>query len=160
MFLPVGATIKFAIIPQFDKNSIPNIAAFLGCMLVVRKRISLSNGFGLAELFIVALLVGPFITSALNGDDILIGDRILPGVGIYDAGSSVIAQLIVLLPFFIGRQIFRGETDVEDILRVLVIAGLVYSVLMLLDSNKSATPQLDLRLFSLGVSTGNARWRV
>ena len=88
MFLPVGATIKFTMIPQFDKNSIPNIAAFLGCMLVVRKRISLSNGFGLAELFIVALLVGPFITSALNGDDILIGDRILPGVGIYDPGSQ------------------------------------------------------------------------
>ena len=32
LVLPVGANIKFAMIPQLDKNSIPNILAFLGCM--------------------------------------------------------------------------------------------------------------------------------
>ena len=35
MVLPVGANIKFAMIPQLDKSSIPNIVAFLGCMIVL-----------------------------------------------------------------------------------------------------------------------------
>ena len=54
-------------------------------------------------------------------------------MGIYDAGSSVIAQLIVLLPFFIGRQIFRGENGRRGYIARPVMAGFVYSVLMLFE---------------------------
>src|SRR4051794_37634548 len=70
LLLPVGTAIKFEGIPAFDKGSIPNIAALMGCVLVVRHRPRLFHGFGVPELLILMLVIGPFITSALNGDTI------------------------------------------------------------------------------------------
>jgi hypothetical protein len=140
MLLPVGADIKIAMIPDLDKSSIPNLTALFCCAIVGRKLIKFSNGIGLAELLIVTLLIGPFITSELNGDKIIVGGMTLPGVGIYDAGSAVIAQFVTLIPFFLGRQILRGESETEEILRVLVTAGLIYSLPTLFEIRIS--PQL------------------
>src|SRR5262245_21651783 len=100
LLLPVGTSIKFEGIPAFDKSSLPSLAALVGCILIARRSPRLFHGFGLAEVLILTLVVGPFITSALNGDTITIGERVLPGVGAYDALSAVASQLIFLLPFF------------------------------------------------------------
>jgi len=140
LLLPVGTEIKFEGIPKFDKSSIPSIAAFLGCLLVARQPLRFRNGFGLAEVLLLAMLIGPFITSQLNTDPIVVGNRVLPGVGSYDALSSVVAQLFVLMPFFLGRQFLRSAADNMDVLRVLVIAGLAYSLPMLFEVRMS--PQL------------------
>src|SRR5262249_9728705 len=103
LLLPVGASIKFEMIPAFDKVSIPNLAALLGCMLIARRQSRSGNGIGLAEALILVVLISPFVTSELNTDQISVGDRVLPGVGHYDALSAVVAQLIFFLPFFLGR---------------------------------------------------------
>ena len=85
----VGTSIKFQMIPQFDKNSIPCMCALIACLILPRQRPKLFKSFGLTEVLIVMNLIGPFITSELNGDDIYIGDvLVLPGVGIYDAVSA------------------------------------------------------------------------
>src|SRR6476646_4199410 len=76
LILPVGANVKFAMIPQLDKSSIPNILAFFSCVIILRKRIRISEGFGLPESFMLALLAGPFITRDLNGDDVVIGGQV------------------------------------------------------------------------------------
>jgi hypothetical protein len=129
MWLPVGADIKFAMIPTFDKSSVPNLAALFGCAFVGGRFVKLWNGFGLAELLLVAIAICPFITAELNSDPIQIGRTVvLPAVSSYDAGSEVITQFIALIPFFLGRQIFRSRADTEEILRVLAIAGLIYSL--------------------------------
>ena len=86
------------------------------------------------------LLVGPFITAELNTDAIAYGPRVLPPETHYDAVSAMVGQLVFLLPFFIGRQLFRTEADNELILRVLVMAGLIYSLPMLFQIRIS--PQL------------------
>jgi hypothetical protein len=145
MLLPVDANIKIAMIPGFDKSSIPNLAALFGCVIVGRKFVRFSNGSGLAKLLIVTLLISPFITSELNSDEVIVGGKILPGVGIYDAGSAVIGQFITLIPFFLGRQILRGRIETEEILRVLVLAGLVYSLPALFEIRMS--PQLHTWIY-------------
>ena len=145
MLLPVNSDIKFTLIPDFDKSSIPNLAALFGCIFVCGRSIRLSRGFGLAELLLLTLLISPFITSELNGDQIVIGATVLPGVGIYDAGSDLIAQCIALIPFFLGRQILRNRIDTEETLRVLVIAGLIYSLPSLFEIRFS--PQLHTWLY-------------
>ena len=118
MWLPVAAEIKFALIPTFDKSSIPTLAALFGCMIVSGRPIKFWSGFGLAELLLIAFMFSPFITGELNADPIHIGPNVvLPGVGIYDAGSEVIAQFIALIPFFLGRQFFRSPAGTEEILR-------------------------------------------
>ena len=140
MLLPVGADIKFGMIPDLDKDSIPNLVALVGCMIVSRKPINFFSGFGLAECLIITLAISPFITCELNGDQFTIGSHFFPGLGIYEAGSVTIAQLIYVIPFFLGRQFLRGRADTEEILRVLVIAGLIYSLPALFEIRMS--PQL------------------
>ena len=145
LLLPVGATIKFEMVPQFDKVSIPNLAALIGCMLVLRRPPRLWYRFGLPEVLLLMWLVGPFITSELNTDPLVYGPIVLPGETQYDALSAVVAQFIFLIPFFLGRQLLRNSTDNEEILRVLVIAGLIYSLPMLFEIRMS--PQLHTWIY-------------
>ena len=145
MLLPVGAEIKFKMIPVLDKSSIPNFAALLGCVAVGGRSIRFFNRFGLAELLIVTLMICPFITCELNSDPVHFGTFVLPGLDSYDAGSAVIAQIVTLIPFFLGRQILRNRTDTEEILRVLAIAGLIYSLPALFEIRFS--PQLHTWIY-------------
>src|SRR5690348_2575188 len=141
LLLPVGTIIKIAPgIPQLDKDSLPNLAALVCCVLIARRPVRFWNGFGPAEVLLAIFVVSPFITSELNGDTIVVGGRVLPAVGSYDALSAVVGQLLFVLPFFLGRQVLRSAEDTADILRVLVVAGLFYSVLLLFEIRMS--PQL------------------
>lgn len=145
LLLPVNAAIKFEGIPQFDKTTIPNLAALVGVVLFARRPLKFWNGFGIAEVLVVMFLVGPFVTSELNGDVFFAGDRFIPSVGHYDALSAAAAQFLFLLPFFLGRQILRSAADTETVLRILVLAGLVYSMPMLFEVRMS--PQLHYWLY-------------
>lgn len=141
LLLPSGLSVKFEMIPAFDKNTIASLSAATGCALAARRSPLALSPFRGANLLILAYLVSPFVTSALNGDPIEItGDRVLPGVGLYDAGSAFILQLILLFPLLLGRQILRTEQDIADVFRVLIISGLLYSILLLFEVRMS--PQL------------------
>ena len=145
LLLPVGAQIKFAGIPAFDKDSIPNLAAAVCCAFFGGRKIKILRGFGLAEVLLVALVVSPFVTSMLNSDPIQIGATFLPGVGPYDALSAAVAQFIFIIPFFLGRQFLQSPEENAEILRVMVIAGLAYSLPMLLEVRMS--PQLHFWVY-------------
>jgi hypothetical protein len=151
MVLPVEAQIKFSTIPTLDKSSIPNLAA-LACAFIGRKSIRLWSGFGLTEILLIMLLISPFITGALNSDPINFGTLVLPGVGIYDAGSEVIAQFVTLIPFILGRQLLNTKGGTEQILRTLIIAGLIYAVPALFEIRFS--PQLHTWIYGYFPSTG------
>lgn len=81
----------------------------------------------------------------LNTDPIRIERTFLPGVGYYDALSASVAQFIFIVPFFLGRQFLRGSSDNINILRILVIAGLAYSLPMLIEVRIS--PQLHIWMY-------------
>ena len=152
LLLPVGAMIKFDMIPGFDKNSIASLAALIGCLLVGRRGMRFGSRFGLTEILVLMFLIGPFITSELNGDPISVGGGIvLPGIGHYDALSASVFQFIFLLPFFLGRQLFRGSVDNEEILRVLVIAWLFYSLPILVELRMS--PQIHQWVYGFHADT-------
>ncbi len=145
LLLPVGTSIKFEMIPQFDKVSIPNLSALIGCTLIAGRSVRWSNGFGLPEVLLLTFLLGPFVTSEFNGDPVSIGGRILPGVGHYDAMSAVVGEFLFLIPFFLGRQFFRRAADNAEVLRVLIAAGLFYSLPMLFEIRMS--PQLHTWIY-------------
>jgi hypothetical protein len=103
------------------------------------------RGSGIAEILILALLIGPFITSMLNTDPIRIGQTFLPSIGNYEALSAAAAQFIFIVPVLLGRQFLRGSADNEDILRIMVIAGLAYSLPMLFEVRMA--PQLHTWIY-------------
>ena len=146
LLLPQGAIIKIADgIPQLDKSSIPALAALAGCLFFSRRSIRFWNGFGFAEVLLLMFLFGPLITSELNPDPVASGSVLLPGVGAYDGLSAGAAQFLIILPFLLGRQLLRGSADIEDILRTVVIAGLLYSLPILFEIRIS--PQLNYWLY-------------
>jgi len=137
LLLPSNYSIKLAMIPAFDKNSIPNLCVLIGCIVLGERQRRIRSGFGVAEIFAIMYIVGPVFTSAYNNDDIVIGDVVLPGVGYYDGVSALLGQLIFLLPFFIARRYLQKSSDSEAILRALVIGGLFYSLPMLFEIRMS-----------------------
>ena len=90
LLLPVGVDVKIPMIPQFDKNSIPNICALIGCLAVAPRNGPRGRWFGLIEILIAIYVLSPIVTSVLNPDPIIIGPRFLPGVGAYDGISAAI----------------------------------------------------------------------
>lgn len=141
LILPSDVAIKFAMIPALDKNSIPNICACIGCLACSQtpRRVPQSK---FIILVAVIFLLSPFVTSALNGDPVVLaGGKVLPGVGYYDAISTILYQTLFFLPFFLGWRYLRAPADAEEIFRALISAGLFYSIPMLLEVRIS--PQLS-----------------
>lgn len=141
LLLPSQVSIKLPMIPAIDKNSVASLSAFAGWLLLAPRVKRLNAGLGLAGLLAAIWIVAPVVTSALNNDTIVVGDRVLPGVGLYDGISALLSQSILILPFFIGRRFLQRSGDNEMILRALAVAGLFFSLPMLLEVRVS--PQLS-----------------
>ncbi len=139
MFLPEMTAFKVATLPQIDKNSIASVCALVGC-IAAGNGAPTRNRFGLVGLLLTIYFAEPLITSYLNGDTVEVGADTIPGVGLYDGVSASISQCFLVLPFFLGRRYVAGSNGVENILRVLAIAGLIYSLPMLFEVRMS--PQL------------------
>ena len=140
MVLPAGTFVDFPLIPPLGKNSIPALAAIIGCWQVKRRKITYFSNKGFINILVVFMFVGPLLTVLLNGDRVIVGGRILPGLNFHDAISTTIPKILYITPFFIGRQFFRTYEDQLLTFKILVVAGLVYSLPMLLEIRIS--PQL------------------
>jgi hypothetical protein len=143
LLLPVGAVIKFEMFPPVDKATIASFCILFGYLITARQH--WRPRIGLAEMLIALFLFGPVVTSLLNSDPVFAGNRVLPGVGLYDATSAVEAAFIELLPFFVGRALLRSKDAIELILKVLMTAGLLYSIPMLFEMRFS--PQFHFWIY-------------
>lgn len=126
-------------------------------MLTIQRPSRIWSGFGLAGIFVVSYLIGPFITAELNTDPVVLANKVLPAETHYDALSAVVGQFLGLIPFFVGRQVLRTSGDNEQILRVLIIAGLAYSLPMLFEVRMS--PQLHFWFYGYYPSDFNQYMR-
>ncbi|MBN8988837.1 MAG: hypothetical protein J0H42_11370 [Rhizobiales bacterium] len=157
LFLPSNAGIKFDMVPAIDKSLVSAMSAFVGCAILIKRPKVVPIGLGVFPFLILLYVLGPLFTSLSNGDTLVYGPVVLPGVGMYDGTSASITQLITFFPFLLGQRYFQGDRAVQVILRVLVIAGLIYSVLMLIEIRVS--PQLSLWLYGYLPSTYVAEMR-
>src|SRR5207248_2363613 len=147
LLLPEGATLKLLPgTPNLDKVSVPAAAAIAGCILFVPHLVRIWSRIGFAEILFLSCVIGPIVTSELNGDVIFAGGgTVLPSLGHYEALAVAIHQLIYLSPFLLGRSFLRELDQSTHILRVLVIGGLFYSLLMLFELRMG--PQLHVWLY-------------
>lgn len=138
MLLPVREAIKLPVIPPLDKATIPSVCIFVAYLVL--RRPHWRPRLGWAEVLVAMSLVGPVVTSLLNNDPVIAGDNVIPGVGLYDAGSAVALTLFTLMPFFVGRGLLNTESANLQIFSVLTAAGLIYSLPLLFEIRFS--PQL------------------
>jgi hypothetical protein len=145
LLLPVGTKVDLPMIPPLDKVTVPNLAAFFVCRMVLGKRVSLFPKQAKARGLLMIYIASPFMTALLNGDPVVSGPLYIAGMDYHDALSAVIRQLLFILPFLLGLQFFRTEKSLEEMLMVLVVAGLWYSLPMLFEVRLS--PQLHTWIY-------------
>jgi len=146
MLLPVKTVIDFPFIPPLGKDSIPVLSAFFATWYIQGVRPMLVLGKDrLVRLLLLMLIIGPFFTALFNSDALhFIGMRI-SGLTLYDGLSLSVDQCITVLALLMGRFFFRTYKSQLQIFKILVTAGLLYSLFILYEVRMS--PQLHTMLY-------------
>jgi hypothetical protein len=155
LLLPPLANFNFPLIPALDKTSIPNVAAFLICALMLGKRIPLLPDSITGRLLMILFVVSPVATVLTNKEPIVFAVGGLPAMRLYDAVSAVINQAIFVLPFFLARRFLNTEAAQREILFAVVVAGLVYSLPMLVEMRLS--PQITFGCMGSSLTMSSCR---
>lgn len=140
LILPVGVEIDFPLIPSMNKETIPVIMAFFGCRYIAKEDVKILPPKGIERNLILLLFMGAIGTVLTNIDPIDAASRYLPGLSYRDLFSVVIAKLLLLLPFTLGMQLIKTSDDQIQLFKLVVLAGLLYSLLMIFEIRMS--PQL------------------
>jgi hypothetical protein len=141
MFLPEQTAIDLPALPPFEKLLVTALSAFVCCTIACWRRspelLRELKPRGLDVLFVIVVL-GNFGTALTNEDALVTGPVIREGLTTYDAFAGGVKDLICLyLPFLLARAMIRTSRDLADLMRVLVIAGLVYSAFALIEIRMS-----------------------
>jgi hypothetical protein len=149
MILPLGV-IKFPMILALDKTTIPTLCA-LAAVFILSSKGPRRRGLSVRLEYVLVFLycLSPLISAVANTDTLVEGDRVLPGVGIYDGLSGIEWAFITVMPFVLGRRVLSTSQSGDDVLNIMVAAGLIYSLPMLFEIRFS--PQLHFWIY--GVST-------
>ena len=145
MVLPPVISINFPVIPDFDKYSIPNLAAAAAVVFLLKERFSLLPQSRIARALIVIYVLSPFATVVTNGDVLRFEHSSIQAMRIYDSLAVVANQFITLLPFFLARKYLASAEAMRSVIVALMIAGVLYSLPMLLEVRIS--PQLNLMIY-------------
>lgn len=145
LFLPPVVTFNFPVLPDFDKVSIPNLTAVLFVLFLWRERVPVLPASLTGRLLIGLFVLSPFATVAANDDPLVFRQAVIPGISLYDSVAMVTKQAIALIPFFLARRYLATPAAMRAILQALVIAGLIYSVPMLIEARVS--PQLNVWVY-------------
>lgn len=138
LFLPSSFEIDLPALPPLDKESLPNLVLFL--LVASKVPLRLRTMPRALAMLSVAMAVGVVGTVMTNGEPVWTADGAMPGLGLYDVFSSLVRKGLVIMPFFVGWRILGSVGAQREILRVIVILGLGYSLLMLAEVRLS--PQL------------------
>ena len=136
LILPVKVAIDFPFIPPLNKESIPVISALIGCIYIKKVKIKLLPKAGIERWLVLVLLITPFFTMLNNQESF----NYIPGLTLHDTFSSILALYLVVLPLILGMQLIKTHEDQLMLFKLLVIAGLLYSLPILFEIRMS--PQL------------------
>lgn len=163
LFLPELLRFDFPLIPSLDKETLPVLLVAVAILRVAskeRKAAQLGKGFDFLLALILLSSAGTVLT---NGDTLRYGPKIIKGQTWYDAVSFALdTGMRVVLPFFVGRVLFRQAQDAKDLLKAFVMGALVYSPFVLVELKMS--PQMHswtygYRQHSWGQTMRGDGWR-
>ncbi|MFW2589676.1 hypothetical protein [Sagittula sp. SSi028] len=146
LFLPEPpAVFDLPAAPPLTKHNIPALVAFLTVIYRRELTADLLPQSILGKALVLVFVFSPILTVLTNGDPVFWGEVGLPGLGLKDMIALTVQQFLLLLPFLMARQFLASGGAQRDLLKALMIAGLVYSVLMLIEIRLS--PQLNMWIY-------------
>ncbi|MBP0484342.1 hypothetical protein [Sagittula salina] len=146
LFLPEPpAVFDLPAAPPLTKHNIPALTAFV--VLLWRREMSaaLLPQSWVGRALVVTFVLSPIPTVLSNTEPVLWGTVGLPALGVKDAIALTVQQFLLILPFLMARQFLASGGAQRELLKALVIGGLVYSVLMLVEVRLS--PQLNMWIY-------------
>jgi hypothetical protein len=141
LFLPDDVAFDAPAVPPLGKDNITTLCLLAGAMLSCRDRLAKARPGRGPDLLILGLIASGIVTAALNTDRPVYGGHVATPMSLYDSVSMGIRSFLRFgLPFFLGRALFRSSRDLRELLTLLAAAGLLYSLLALIEVRLS--PQL------------------
>jgi hypothetical protein len=145
MFLPVSTEFHTPGVPAMDKTSLPNLVTLLCAFAFAKKRIRLLPKDLWVLLLMAVFVFSPAITTLYNADPIILAESAIPGLTFHDTLSTVALQLITLMPFVLGYSVLGNEAGQAALVKAILLAGLIYSLPILMEIRLS--PQLHNLLY-------------
>ncbi|HET6251999.1 MAG TPA: hypothetical protein VFE47_30215 [Tepidisphaeraceae bacterium] len=145
LFLPVYV-IKLKAVPEYSKLTAASYGVLLGTMIFDWERI-LHFKFRWFDIPMLCWCVTPFITSIENG------------LGWYDGVSAVIQNSVLWgLPYFLGRIYFPDWESFKELGIGIIIGGIIYIPLCLIEIRLS--PQLHKMVYGFSQGAFNETKRM
>jgi hypothetical protein len=141
LLLPTQIGFELGALPMLGRTELATLGALLGCLLVARESLLTARPFGRHDAVFLLLAFAVVGSIATNTDP-----TGLPGIAgaplrSSDAVAPLLDSLLVCgLPFLLGRAVFRTRRDMSDLLVMVGLAGIVYSIVALVEMRFS--PQL------------------
>lgn len=145
LLLPPLTAFDFPVIPPIDKVAVPSLSALLAVRFLLGEKIKLIPRSNAVRALLALYVVAPFPTYLTNPEAIVFQSRYMPSLTAYDAFSQLASHLIILVPFALASQFLRTTQAMREIVIALVVAGLLYSVPMLVEVRLS--PQLNTWIY-------------
>ncbi|MCG8591484.1 MAG: hypothetical protein MJE66_19485 [Proteobacteria bacterium] len=142
MFLPQRIAFDLPGLPVLGKEPISYLGVLAAALYLAPRRLRRQGpGTTVPEWLVMAMLVGGAATVFTNMDPLRYGPRHVPGMQPFELVSACITDALTYgLPFFLGRCFFRDSKDLRDMMTLLALAGLVYTLGILVELRMS--PQL------------------
>jgi hypothetical protein len=162
LLLPERIGLNLPVLPTLDKYSVPALSTLVFYFIALKrearqKRLAARRGktedtprpvqhgksraAAITNLVIMVLVASSFLTFLTNRTPEIFGPTFLPGMGLYDTLSLIQTTMLMLLPFLLARHALATREMMLFLLKSLVIAGLVYSLFILIEARLS--PQIN-----------------
>ena len=142
---PPPTQFDIPLIPVLDKVTIPNLSALLVCLAMYRSHMRLLPSHPLAKALLLLFVLSPLFTALNNGEPVVNGTLVLQGLGVKEGFSMALNNALLAIPFVLAMNFLATPKDHRDILVVLLVSGLLYSLPMLLEVRLS--PQLNIWIY-------------
>lgn len=146
LFLPEPPTaFDLPLMPPLNKHNVPALAAFCIALWRYGHHGPLLPQSLVGKALILTFILSPIMTVLNNAEPVFFGQVGLPGLTAKDAIALMLQQFLLIVPFLLARQFLASGGAQRELLMALMIGGLVYSLLMLIEIRLS--PQLNLWVY-------------
>ncbi len=158
LILPPGTELDLPLLPPIDKLVISNLSAFFLTIFVAKAKVDWLPRSWLARVLLLAYVFVTIPTILTNGDVIVIDApfidvgptdptiRVIPGLVPREVISFSGALILIhVLPFLTARSVLASETGRRELLRGLMIGGLLYTIPAVFEIRFS--PQLNVWIY-------------
>ncbi|MEZ5674016.1 hypothetical protein SAMN06265173_11815 [Thalassovita litoralis] len=146
LFLPPQPTaFDFPLLPALTKESLPSLTVLLLCLAMYRDQMKLIPDSRAARALLLLFIVAPLGTTLTNLEPVFFGRIGLPGMSLKDMVSTLFRQILIIAPFLLARNFLHTRSQQRELLIAFVVAGLIYSLPMLLEVRLS--PQLNIWIY-------------